>query len=303
MRTATTAAAVAAMTAFLLSAAVAREASKYDPVADDPAAIDAAHPPAVAELNFESAGDRLNGLIYLANGAGPHSTVILLHGYPGNEKNLDLAQALRRAGHNVLFFHYRGAWGSGGAFSFSNVIEDVGAAADMLRARAGDYRVDPDRLIAIGHSMGGFAALHGAARDEEIRCVAGLAAADFGARAGVLEEDEEALADFAAYADNLSMLAGWSGEKMLAELRENAAAFSVAALAPKLAGKRVLLVAGAQDAVLPPAEFHYPMVEAFGSEEGVELREFTLPGDHSFSWSRIALIRTVTDWAAGCGGE
>ena len=45
-------------------------------------------------------------------------TVILLHGFPGNERNLDLAQAIRRSGWNAVFFHYRGAWGSGGVFSF-----------------------------------------------------------------------------------------------------------------------------------------------------------------------------------------
>lgn len=102
----------------------------------DPMQIDAAHPPALAEVNFNSYGDRLNGILYQANGAGPHPTVILLHGYPGNEKNLDLAQSMRLAGFNVLFFHYRGAWGSGGEFSFTHVIEDVGSAAAFLRNNA-----------------------------------------------------------------------------------------------------------------------------------------------------------------------
>ena len=52
---------------------------------------------------------------------------ILLHGFPGNERNLDLAQALRRAGWNAVFFHYRGSWGSDGDFSFGHVLEDVAA--------------------------------------------------------------------------------------------------------------------------------------------------------------------------------
>jgi len=34
--------------------------------------------------------------------------VILFHGLPGNEQNLDLAQAIRRANWNVLTLHYRG---------------------------------------------------------------------------------------------------------------------------------------------------------------------------------------------------
>ncbi|MEL6781085.1 MAG: hypothetical protein AAFO51_01820, partial [Pseudomonadota bacterium] len=66
----------------------------YDPLTQDPE-LSVAFPPALEELNFQSQGARLNGLIYVANGEGPHPTVVLLHGYPGNEKNLDLAQDLR----------------------------------------------------------------------------------------------------------------------------------------------------------------------------------------------------------------
>ena len=96
----------------LITVGCTSDRSDYDPVSQDPQSIDAANPPAIVEVNFKSQGKRLNGVVYLANGAGPHPTVVLLHGFPGNEKNLDLAQALRRDGFNVLFFHYRGAWGS-----------------------------------------------------------------------------------------------------------------------------------------------------------------------------------------------
>ena len=53
--------------------------------------FDADYPPAMHELSFNSGGSKLNGLLYVANGAGPHPLVILLHGYPGNERNLDNA--------------------------------------------------------------------------------------------------------------------------------------------------------------------------------------------------------------------
>jgi hypothetical protein len=33
-------------------------------------------------------------VIYIASGAGPHPTVLMLHGFPGNEKNLDLAHSV-----------------------------------------------------------------------------------------------------------------------------------------------------------------------------------------------------------------
>lgn len=268
--------------------------------ASQPATFDAAYPPAIVEINFQSDGSRLNGIVYVAEGVGPHPTVTLLHGYPGNEKNLDLAQDLRSAGFNVLFFHYRGAWGSEGEYGLTNSIDDVAAAQTMLRSRAEAYRVNPERLILMGHSMGGFAALQSAARDERIGCVAALASADVGAMARAFAASPEARSGFAAYSDSLQMLSGWSGEKALTEIEANAASFEVANLAPALAGKRVLLVAADQDEAVDPTQFHIPMAKALASATGANVEAVILSGDHSFSWSRAELIDTVVTWADGC---
>jgi hypothetical protein len=42
------------------------------PAAPDPDVIDTAFPPAMHELSFESGVSKLNGLVYVANGPGPH---------------------------------------------------------------------------------------------------------------------------------------------------------------------------------------------------------------------------------------
>jgi len=265
--------------------------------------IDPSHPPALLELNFKSHGERLNGILYQANGAGPHPTVVLLHGYPGNEKNLDLAQSLRRAGFNVLFFHYRGAWGSSGDFSFTHVIEDVASALSYLRSSPSELRVDKSQLLLIGHSMGGFAALQGAARDTDINCVAGLTPADVGLLARAAAADDTITQDFATGADDLPMLRGWNGKAALADMKVNADRFDVAALAPQLAGKSVLLVAADKDTVIAPDIFHVPMVAAYKAQGDIDLTHTILSGDHSFSWSRLELIDTVLDWAQTCEGN
>src|SRR5215203_345721 len=61
----------------------------FDPITMDPPVRDTVNPASMVELAFQSAGQRLNGLMYVASGPGPHPTVILLHGNPGNERNLD----------------------------------------------------------------------------------------------------------------------------------------------------------------------------------------------------------------------
>lgn len=262
--------------------------------------FDKTHPPAIRELNFPSHGKRLNGLMYQANGIGPHPTVILLHGYPGNEKNLDLAQALRRDGFNVLFFHYRGAWGSEGQFGFNNVIQDVGSAIEFLRENAQTYRVAAQRLTLIGHSMGGFAALQGAANDPSIGCVAGIAAANLGGRAGAFAQGSDTAKGFAAYSDKLQMLAGWDGRKAVSEIVQNGQRFDLNGLGSRLSGKSVLLIAGDKDTAVSAEAVHTPMVTAYQTEKDLRLTHKVLSGDHSFSWSRGALIQNVSDWAKGC---
>ena len=269
-------------------------------VEQDTASIDPTHPPALVELNFESHGKRLNGILYQANGAGPHPTVVLLHGYPGNEKNLDIAQSLRRSGFNVLFFHYRGAWGSGGDFSFSNVIEDVASALDFLRTKNTELRVDENHLLLIGHSMGGFAALQGAARDDAVKCVAGIAPADVGVIAKLAQTDADFADSFASGAADLTMLKGWDGQALLNDLQAHADDFDLAALAPRLSGKSVLLVAGDKDAVIAPDTFHAPMVAAYRAQADITLTHKIISGDHSFSWSRLELIDLVLNWAQAC---
>jgi dipeptidyl aminopeptidase/acylaminoacyl peptidase len=75
--------------------------------------VDTRSPPETLPQAIPSGGVNLNAVLYTARGPGPHPTMLLLHGLPGNEQNIDLAQAVRRAGWNVLTIHYRGSWGGG----------------------------------------------------------------------------------------------------------------------------------------------------------------------------------------------
>src|SRR6266852_9703344 len=75
-------------------------------VASDPVTSDSLYPPTLADVRIPSSGARMNGVLYLAQGKGPHPTVLVLHGFPGTEKNADQAQGVRRAGCNESIFHY-----------------------------------------------------------------------------------------------------------------------------------------------------------------------------------------------------
>lgn len=282
--------------AMMLAACNWRAPDADDPVTHDPAVIDEEFPPAVVELGIDSHGDRMNGHIYLADGPGPHPTVVMLHGFPGNEKNLDLAQAFRRAGWNALFFHYRGAWGSQGVFTFGGAIEDVASALEFLRDPANEnLRVDTDHIALVGHSMGGFLALQGGARDEDLKCIVGMAAANFGDRAALALSSPEDLEGFKQYSDQLIMLNGFNGDSAVAELAAAGESFDNRLLAPELEGKNVFLIAGERDESVN-ISVHEAHMKAFLADPDIHMSEWRLDADHSFSWSRIALAEEITDW-------
>lgn len=73
---------------------------------------DPANPARLTVLRIPTHGVQINGIVYQPSGAGPHPTLVICHGLPGDEKNLDLAQAVHRAGWNAVTFSYRGSWGS-----------------------------------------------------------------------------------------------------------------------------------------------------------------------------------------------
>jgi len=111
------------------------------------------------ELAIPSDNSIVQGFIYKANGGQKHPTLLLLHGYPGNERNLDLAQVVRAHGWNVVYFNYRGSWGSLGQFSFSHCIEDVVNVVGFCKQYQDSLQIDTSNIALFGHSMGGWVCL------------------------------------------------------------------------------------------------------------------------------------------------
>jgi pimeloyl-ACP methyl ester carboxylesterase len=108
----------------------------------------------MTELIIPSGNSLMAGFIYRAAGVQKHPTLLILHGFPGNERNLDLAQYVRSKGWNVLYFYYRGSWGSQGVFSFKNCVEDVINVVEFCKKYQDSLRIDTSNMVLLGHSMG-----------------------------------------------------------------------------------------------------------------------------------------------------
>ncbi|MGQ5262053.1 alpha/beta hydrolase family protein [Micromonospora sp. ZYX-F-536] len=266
-----------------------------DPLITDPFA--ALGPAArTVPMTFHSAGATLLGVLHLPAGPGPHPVVVLLHGFPGNERNFDLAQALRRAGYATLVFHYRGSWGMGGSWSWAHVLEDSAHVVAHLREPevATAHAFDTDRLAVIGHSTGGFAALMTAAADPGVAAVGSVAGFDFGTAAAACRSDPAARAAYLDdWASELLPLRGTNAQALVTEMEEAGDAWSLARLAPRLATRPVLLIGTSRDTVTPVGVHHWPLVDTYLAHPVPGLEHDVFRTDHALSDHRVALARTV----------
>ncbi|MDH5434350.1 MAG: alpha/beta fold hydrolase [Gammaproteobacteria bacterium] len=277
-------------------------AKQFDPVTMDLPEIDKEFPPKFHEIFIPVDGIQLTGFILTANGKGPHPTAVLIHGLPGNEKNLDIAQSLRRAGFNVLFFHYRGSWGSQGDYSFLPLHTDAIAALDFLRNNAKQYQVDTNNLSIIGHSFGGYAALRAASEQEDLSCAVAISAANPAVIANSKRVDDSFEANIGNYMDTLFMLRNYPGKKAIADLKANSKIMDTRLFGEKLKGKKVYMIVGKQDTVTPP-QLQIDNYNSYSKVKGLEVESVMIEGDHAYSISRMELQHKIVNWMMGnCGG-
>ena len=278
--------------AMLLALAVPMSATAAPPtrsaLVDPPR--DAAHPAHNQQLLIPSHGVGMNALLFEAAGAGPHPTVILMHGLPGNERNLDLAQAIRRAGWDVLTFTYRGAWGSPGDFSIGGSMEDTAAALEFARSPEGAaLGIDPKHIVLAGHSMGGATAAMTAASTEGLD---GLILIDAWNIADDAPPKGPARAELAKGFDDFgNSLHGASPESVADEVLAKGAQWNLAQAASHFKGLPVLTV----NAKYGNAEMSQPVTGAMRSA-GARVSAIELNSDHSFADHRLELAAVVVGW-------
>lgn len=254
-------------------------------------------PAKTTELTFNANGDRMSGFIYHAAGKGLHPTVLLLHGYPGNEKNLDVAQALRNKGWNVVFFHYRGAWGSEGEFSFLNAEQDVQTVLQYIsnEENAAKLHINRNLISIVGHSMGGHMAIAGILDNPLVTCAIAYDGANLGVNdVGIIEDPENKL-PWIKYSDSLFMLNGWSGKKAHQELEQHSRALNLVRRVGSINGRPVLLIAA--DSIVIPMKSHInPLLTALRKTKNSHISFKLINDDHSFSSSRSELIATTVSF-------
>ncbi len=265
----------------------------------DPADFEAEWPPLMEEVSIPSHGELLTGTFYTAAGEGPHPTIVMLHAFPGYEKNLDLAQSLRRVGYNVLYFDYRGIWGGPAEFSVAGGYEDAASAIKFVvdSKNAGNLRIDRNRIILLGHSYGAVAALDVGATHPDVACVISLAPEDMTLMVGSVEEQQ----GLARYTDNLRVVSGYPGQTLIEDLLAHKEEWAMTTTVRSIGDKPYLIIGGALDSNFDATEVS--RVVAAGEEAGASAITSNVieNADHSFSAKRVELTVAVATWLErGC---
>jgi hypothetical protein len=236
-------------------------------------------------VEFTSGGNNLLGRIYRPEGRGRRPAVAICHGYPGDTKNMDLAEELALNGIVALVFYYQGAWGSSGKYSLTKLEVGARDAVSYLRSLP---CVDPKRVGLVSHSMGALPLSKTMSLDPTIKTgVLMSPAADVGALAAK-ERVEGSVKRLAAMAEG--KLTGATYESLLKDLGKVMNTTNPVELAPKIRAP-VMVVVGSKDEVTPP-EICRRFYEAAGEPKKWVLIE---GADHGFSEHRIPLIKVVLD--------
>ena len=251
---------------------------------------DAKHPARMEVLHIPSGDVRINGVAFIAAGAGAHPTFVFFHGLPGNEKGHDIAQAVRRAGWNAITFNYRGSWGSPGTFRFDHNVEDAAAVLAFLRdtTNVRALGIDTTRLVVGGHSMGGWVAALTASRDARLRGAVLISAADIGLIGGSLERDDAVQ----LMAESMESLAGGTAATFADDLLAGAGHRRMTAAAPGLV-RLPLLVLTADDSLASHSDSLVAAIRRLGGKHVTTMHAAT---DHSWSDRRVMLIGSILRW-------
>ena len=251
---------------------------------------------------FRSENSKIRGLFYEASGAGPFPTVVLCHGFPGNNTDvLGLGQRLAEEGFNALAFNYRGTWGSEGTFTMANSVEDVIAAIHYVKSTVAvrELNVDPSSIAIIGASFGGGVALLGSLSDRAVKRVIYIAGGDFGKLARMMQQSADFKRAIEKGIDQGISVSGFKAPKaedLIAEMLIDTDKYDLVKHAKALSRKEIFLIGGWRDQTNAIEHHLLPLFRALQKHRAKRVQVEVFDTDHSFTNAKDQLAEKIISW-------
>lgn len=264
------------------------------------------------DITINRNGVFLKGKFFIADGEGIFPTVILLHGFPGNEKDvLGIGNKLSNAGLNALTFTFSGTFQSQGEYSWQNSQNDIKAAYDFINQSDNirKYKIDTSLIYIGGYSNGGGMALTYAANHTEIKAVFSIAGTDLGEFLDEYARNPEVQEILDNAYDRLSVPTGpvrfakGGTLKEMEEMNFNEInpTFHLKNCTSLLAQKDILLIGGWDDyfgsvenAVID--DFILPFYRALQKENAKNIKIVAFQDNHTFQKSREDIANVIIEW-------
>lgn len=255
------------------------------------------------EINFSHYGNQLHGWFYKAQGSGPFSTVILLHGTVGQDGDIfNLGESLSKEGFNVMTYNYPGFWKSEGSITHESSLGSVQSAINFVKSEYSkqSFKTDTSDIILLGWSYGGGMALLAATYDSTIKKVMTIALGDLSLTAEHLDTNQEARSSFEQMVDgilsNPSVGRGTTGEKYVEEMINNRDKYDIKRYSEELAKKKLLFLVGWLDNYKRMEIDVLPLYRELQSKGAKSVKIYAYETDHYFVNVQKEFTDTIIDW-------
>jgi dienelactone hydrolase len=251
---------------------------------------------------FESKGVNIRGIFYQAPGVRPLPTIILCHGFPGNNADvLGLGERLMREGFNALTFNYRGTWGSEGLFTVANSLEDVISAIRYVESSSTvrEFNGDPSSTAVIGWSYGGGMALLGSLDDPSVGRVAYIAGGNLGEVARMMKQSVEfkqAILKMVDQGISDSGFSSLSAEELFADVFADMDKYDLMKHVEALSNKDILIIGGWRDQENTIEHHILPLIRALQRHGAKQVQIEIFDADHTFTNVRSQLADRIVSW-------
>lgn len=260
-----------------------------------------------ADITIHRGDILLKGKFYVTEGIGVFPTVILLHGFPGNDQDvLGIGRKLSEAGINALTFNYSGTHESQGLNNFENSQKDIKAAFEFIYqpGNISKHKIDTNHFYLGGYSYGGGMALTYAANHPEVQSVFSIAGCDHGAfmreysrNPEMREMIDEMFNGLKEHPETVRFGPGGTPEEIaeMGIIKLNPT-YDLRYCAPMLAQKYILLIGAWDDVNVSIENVVLPLYRALKKEKAKNVRITAVQDNHSFRNSREELAHIIIEW-------